>query len=160
MVDAWLGELTVLAERVGLPVPIDPRDEHQRWPLYRQAMGRPECHEQLMAAVAVDPDPVLVAAVVVGMLGVVRENRRLWVGLARDESTRRYASRRAAEHEILDAQGDVPGLDPAMSATWTDWLQRTLSEVSTIPEVLELLAHHGSTRRIRRTASSRAAALR
>ncbi|MEU7825243.1 hypothetical protein [Catellatospora sp. NPDC049133] len=29
MVDALLGELTVLAERAGVPVPADPHDEHQ-----------------------------------------------------------------------------------------------------------------------------------
>lgn len=67
-----------------------------------------------------------------------------------------YASRRAAEHAILDAHGDVPGLGPEVIATWTDWLQRNLSEVSTAPEVLALLARHGRTKRIRRTASRRA----
>ncbi|MEU8007331.1 hypothetical protein AB0B66_39740 [Catellatospora sp. NPDC049111] len=158
--DALLGELTVLAERAGVPVPADPHDEHQRWPLYQRTMARPECHAQLMATVAADPDSVLVLAVVLQMLEIDRDGRDHWVALARDEKDLAYASRRAAEHAILDAYGDVPGLGPAMIPTWTDWLQRTLSEVSTVPGVLELLAHHGRTKRIRRTASSRAGAPR
>ncbi|WP_155371550.1 hypothetical protein [Catellatospora vulcania] len=153
--DAFAGALTVLASCAGVPVPEDPHDEHERWPVYEQAMSRRECHGQLMATVAADPDPVLVMAVVVQMLGVDRKSRGEWVALARDESGRAYASRRAAEHAILEAHGDVPGLDAAVMASWTDWLQRNLSEVSRAPEVLDLLARHGRTKRIRRTASNR-----
>ncbi|WP_144119106.1 hypothetical protein [Catellatospora sichuanensis] len=154
--DAFVGELTVLARCVGVRVPADLRDEHQRWPLYQRAMGRPECHEQLMATVAADP--VLMMAVVVQMLGIDREGRDRWVALAREEQDRAYASRRAAEHAIREAHGDVADLGPEVIPTWTDWLQRRLSEVSTVPVVLELLARHGRTKRIRRTASSRGGA--
>ncbi|MEV0457971.1 hypothetical protein [Catellatospora methionotrophica] len=149
-----------LAECVGMPVPVGMHDGHERWPLYQQAMGSPECGEQLMATVAVDPDPVLVMAVALAMLGIDRAGRDRWVALAPDEHGRAYATRRAAEHAILDVNGDVPELGPELIATWTDWLQRTLSEVSTVPEVLRLLAEHGRTKRIRGTAAGRGHALR
>lgn len=151
--DALVGAVTALAGCVGVPVPADPGDEHQRWPLYQWAMCRPECHGRLMAAAAADP--VLVMPVVVQMLGIDRDGRDRWVALARGEKDRAYATRRAAEHAILDVHGDVPGLGPAVIPTWTDWLQRKLSEDSTVAAVLDLLARHGRTRRIRQTASSR-----
>ncbi|GAB4057929.1 hypothetical protein [Catellatospora paridis] len=154
--DTLVGEVTALAGCVGVPVPADLRDEHQRWPLYQQAMCRPECHGQLMATTAADP--VLVMSVVVQMLAIDRERRDRWVALARDDKDRAYASRRAAEHAILEVRGDVPGLGPELLATWSDWLQRGLSEGSTMPAVLDLLARHGRTRRIRNTASSRSGA--
>ncbi|GIG01083.1 hypothetical protein Cci01nite_61760 [Catellatospora citrea] len=151
--DSLVGAVTALAGCVGVPVPADPADEHQRGRLYLLAMDRPECHGRLLAAAAADP--VLMMTVVVAMLAVDREGRDRWVALAREKTDRAYASRRAAEHTILEACGDVPGLGPELLATWSDWLQRCLSEGSTVPAVLDLLARHGRTRRIRNTASSR-----
>jgi hypothetical protein len=155
--DASLGSL---ADCVGEPPPELLDDEHLRWEFYQKAMQIGSCRRKLMAAVSLDPDPVLALTVALQMLETEDAHlREEWIAQLRDERQRQYASRRVRELEILEAFGRVPGLSRDVVLTWSDWLQVRLAEVSTVVEVLEHLKEHGKTKRIRRTASRRLAAL-
>ncbi|MBM0228999.1 MULTISPECIES: hypothetical protein [Micromonospora] len=112
----------------------------------------------MLAAVFLDPDDVLVAAVVAQMMEWVDvEHREQWIGLARNESDRQYASRRAREVDILRIQGAVPKLTRETLSAWTDSLQIRLAETSMAVRTLDHLAQYGRTKRIRRTAARRLA---
>ncbi|MEU7909141.1 hypothetical protein [Actinoplanes sp. NPDC049118] len=151
-----MAPLADLARCLDVPVPEDTDDEHQRWTLYQRAIGCEACHPQLLAAVLLDPDDVLVAAVVTQMMEWVEApGRERWIASVRTEKDRRYASRRAGEVDILRLQGAIPNLDRELLATWTDWLQIRLAETTTVVGTLDQLARHGRTKRIRRTAAQR-----
>ncbi|MET8153988.1 hypothetical protein ACIBSW_07390 [Actinoplanes sp. NPDC049668] len=145
-----------LAECLGTPPPEDPGDEHQRWALYRRAISREACHPPLLAALHADPDDGLVASVVIQMMEWVEASQREpWIASVRTDRDRRYATRRGREVDILRIHGAVPDLGQASVTGWTDWLQIRLAEISTVAPVLDLLALHGRTKRIRRTAAQR-----
>ncbi|MFI7431902.1 hypothetical protein ACIBPB_33570 [Micromonospora sp. NPDC049836] len=148
--------LQALAQCLDIAPPADDSDEHQRWPLYQRAICDVACHPSLLAALFLDPDDVLVAAVVTQMMEWVEvPQREQWIGLARNESDRQYACRRAREVDILRVQGAVPELTRETLSTWTDWLQIRLAETSTAVRTLDHLARFGRTKRIRRTAAKR-----
>jgi hypothetical protein len=152
--------LQTIAQFLDVPPPEDASDEHQRWSLYQKAICCEACHPQLLAAVFRDPDDVLVAAVVTQMMERVDVSRReQWIELARNESNRRYATRRAREVDILRIQGAVPELTSETLSAWTDWLQIRLAETSTVVRTLDHLAQYGRTKRIRRTAAKRLTAV-
>ncbi|MEU1689047.1 hypothetical protein [Micromonospora sp. NPDC005707] len=152
--------LQALAQCLDVPLPEDASDEHQRWSLYQRAIGGEACHPRLLAAVFLDPGDLLVAAVVTQMMEWVEvPHREQWIELARNESDRQYASRRAREVDILRIQGAVPELTRETLSAWTDWLQIRLAETSMAVRTLDHLAKYGRTKRIRRTAAKRLAAV-
>jgi hypothetical protein len=140
--------LQALAQCLDAPLPGDASDEHQRWSLYQKAICSEACHPRLLAAIFLDPDDVLVAAVVTQMMEWVDVPRReQWIELARNERDRQYASRRAREVDILRIQGAVPELTRETMSAWTDWLQIRLAETSMAVRTLDHLAQYGRTRK-------------
>jgi hypothetical protein len=128
-----LTSLRLLAGCLDVPPPDDDSDEHQRWPHYQRAIPVETCHLLLHAAVSVDQNDALVAAVVVQMVERVdAPHRERWIGLARNERDRQYAYRRAREVDILRSQGAVSELSEETLSGWTDWLQIRLAEISTV----------------------------
>jgi hypothetical protein len=150
-----LGEaLRMLAGHSGIAVGASIEDEHFRWEIYRSAISNTSAHSLLASTLALDPDPILVQSVVLAVLERVETNeRQRWIDLVKEERRREYAVVRARELDILDRK--AIGLPPSDRdvTRWTDWLQLRLAETDTDDEVLEALALHGRTRRIRHKAS-------
>lgn len=138
-------------------------DGHARWELYRSAAGQPEAAELLLAAVQAETDLPLSSSVVVMMLEKVPAGeRRRWVD-ALDPAVRDFAEQRSAELAVLDslAQGDS-SFDAGDVEAWSDWLQLRVAQAGTDGDgnVLDVLAGHGRTKRIRRHAAESAASRR
>ncbi|MFE2016845.1 hypothetical protein ACFW9O_02195 [Streptomyces sp. NPDC059499] len=148
------------------PGPVDGdrwTDGHARWDLYRSAAGQPEAAELLLAAVRAETDLPLASSAVVMMLEKVpADERRRWVDALRPE-VRGYAERRSNELAVLDslARGERSfGADDVEA--WSDWLQLRAAQAGTDGDghVLDVLAEHGRTKRIRRHAAESAAGRR
>lgn len=131
------------------------RDEHVRWEIYRQASLLSQTAELLLRAVEAEPEATMASAVVVMMLERVEPSERdKWLE-ALPPNVRRFAEARSVELGILDlmSSGDVPedfGVDTV--GGWTDWLQRKIVESTRNVDVLEILASHARTKKVRRLA--------
>lgn len=147
--------LAALARRCGVDLPEDLDDEHRRCALYLAAEPHTDCRQELMAAVALEPDGNVGLGVVLRMLESEDvATREEWLTVL-GAGEREYAARRAREMTVLEAHGDVPGLTAELLDSWSDWVQRRLAMVSTHSHVLEMIAEHGRTKRIRGTAAQR-----
>ncbi|MFJ4106548.1 hypothetical protein [Oerskovia enterophila] len=141
----------------------DLADEHARWALYDQALGR-GLHDLVAAAVAEDDDQVMASGVVVAALERVPSvDRARWVALTSDWAVADFVARRAAELEILESvSGVVPASDEGLRRAaegldvdaWSDWLQLRAASSATRADVLDALAASGRTRRIRHVAAT------
>ncbi|MEV6263263.1 hypothetical protein AB0M42_21275 [Streptomyces sp. NPDC051784] len=134
-------------------------DGHARWELYREAAGSPSSHALLLDAVRAETDGPLASAVVVLVLETApADERALWVEALPPE-VRDFAERRAEELAVLDAldrcdEGRESGGYSAQDLdTWSDWLQLRAAGPGRPRRLLDLLAEHGRTKRIRRTAA-------
>lgn len=129
--------------------PVDEEDEHERWWLYLRKL---ESGEDLRGEVAVEPDRHVALSLVLKAFEIVpAADRRSWVD-ALPADNRDYAARRLAEFAVLE------GLDPDAVAEfhdWTDWLQLRVAGSCAPGPLLEALARHGRTKRVRGLASSR-----
>ncbi|MET7366723.1 hypothetical protein ABZS61_12970 [Streptomyces sp. NPDC005566] len=148
------------------PGPVDEdrwTDGHARWELYCRAAGQPEAAELLLAAVRAETDLPLSSSVVVMMLEKVpAEGRRRWVDALRPEN-RGFAERRSDELAVLDSlDREDRSFDAGDVEAWSDWLQLRAAQGETGGDghVLDLLAEHGRTKRIRRHAAESAAGRR
>lgn len=131
-------------------------DGHARWELYRRAAEQPAAHALLLDAVRAESDGPLSSAVVVLMLErtPVAEHGS-WTA-ALDPEVREFAERRSGELAVLDSlDRDAAVYDAAEVGSWSDWLQLRVaqSRAESHRHALELLAGHGRTKRIRRTAT-------
>ena len=141
----------------------DLADEHVRWALYNQALGR-GLHDLVAAAVAEDDDQVMASGVVVAALERVPSvDRERWVALTSEWTVADFVARRAAELEILESvSGVVPASDEGLRRAaeeldvdaWSDWLQLRAASSARRAEVLDALAASGRTRRIRHVAAT------
>jgi hypothetical protein len=109
----------------------------------------------LLRAVMAEPDGPVASAVVVGMLERLgAEERSGWVE-ALKPGDGAFSVRRAEELSVLEAvrSGDFPEdrIHDEVDA-WSDWLQRHVTEGGASAAVLEALAEHARTRRIRHLA--------
>lgn len=152
--------VTELARRTGVTV-ADPDREHERWAVYRPALERSDCADLLFAAVAAEPVPSLALSIVLPALGTLPDPARpaSIAQLACPES-REYATRRARDIALLQSGNVTPLLaDEDVQDSWSDRPQLRLAEFSAEPDVLRRLAAKGRTRRIRRYATQRLAAV-
>lgn len=138
-------------------------DGHVRWELYRRAADRPPAHELLLDAVRAETDEPLASAVVVLMLErlPVTEHGR-WTAALRSD-VRGFAERRSGELAVLASlDRDAAALDAESVEAWSDRLQLRVARggATRSRRLLDLLAEHGRTKRIRRIAAASAADLR
>jgi hypothetical protein len=133
-------------------------DEHVRWQQYRHALSEAAAAEEMavVSEVLADPDTAMASSVVVAHVDVRA------AALLRESDYVAWASR------ISDAAKDHPLVvqrvlewslyrEITIGLPWTaetlvaasDWLQRKVSEDSSSPEALAVLATSGRTRRIR-----------
>jgi len=141
----------------------DLADEHVRWVLYNQALGR-GLHDLVAAAVAEDDDQVMASGVVVAALERVPSvDRERWVALTSEWTVADFVARRAAELEILESvSGAVAAVGDGLRRAdeglgvdgWSDWLQLRAASSATRADVLDALAGGGRTRRIRHVAAT------
>ncbi|MBD7982544.1 hypothetical protein [Oerskovia merdavium] len=141
----------------------DLADEHVRWALYDQALGR-GLHDLVAAAVAEDDDQVMASGVVVAALERVPSvDRERWVALTSEWTVADFVARRAAELEILESvSGAVAAVGDGLRRAdeglgvdgWSDWLQLRAASSATRADVLDALAGGGRTRRIRHVAAT------
>lgn len=128
-------------------------DEHARWVLYQKAMASPGGWSLLQRALETEPDPAVALSVVLHMLErLPARERESWVRALRSADKREYAQRRAEELQILESILHGRELD---SVDWSVWLQRKLAEQASDVGILERLAQHGETKRVRRMAAER-----
>ncbi|MEU9063186.1 hypothetical protein AB0D13_31045 [Streptomyces sp. NPDC048430] len=138
-------------------------DGHARWELYRRAAEQPAAHALLLDAVRAETDGPLASAVVVLMLEKTPVAAHGSWTAALDPEVRDFAERRSGELAVLESlDRSVPVHDAEGVGAWSDWLQLRVAQSraeSRLP-LLDLLAEHGRTKRIRRTAAESAAGLR
>ncbi|WP_157252772.1 hypothetical protein [Nonomuraea typhae] len=143
--------------RVQEAYPGDLNDEHERWALYlvaiRQGLGIP----QLFDLLPLEPELDMASSAVVNLVErVAPEERRAWLSRIPQEA-REYPEGRVAELETVDAilSGDLPASHVAGNLdSWSNWLQLRITDYVEDPTVLEILAEHGRTKRIRRQAAA------
>jgi hypothetical protein len=152
--------ITELARRTGTAID-DMSDEHERWAVYQLAFERGDCSGLLFDAVAVEPVPSVALSIVLQMLGRLSAvTRPAWIEQLVLPDNREYAARRANDLAILQS-AEVTRLlvDENVQDSWSDWLQLLLAEFSKEPDVLRRLMVRGRTKRIRRYATQRHAAV-
>ncbi|MEU0301908.1 hypothetical protein ABZ252_20930 [Streptomyces sp. NPDC006175] len=131
-------------------------DGHARWELYRRAAEQPAAHALLLDAVRAETDGPLASAVVVLMLEKTPVAAHSSWTAALDPEVRDFAERRSRELAVLESlDRSAPDCDREAVGAWSDWLQLRVagSRAESHRPVLELLAEHGRTKRIRRTAA-------
>lgn len=130
-------------------------EEHDRWALYRAAVGVPAARPPLFEAVSLEPIGPLACAVVGEVLERVPESDRGRWGAVLPPSVRKFPARRARELGVLAAleRGAVPAETVGdQVGDWSDRLQRGAVRVSGDSEVLRVLSREGRTKRIRQAA--------
>ncbi|WRZ87883.1 hypothetical protein OHB54_01630 [Streptomyces sp. NBC_01007] len=156
-----LGDIvTELARRTGTAID-DMSDEHERWAVYQPAFERGDCSDLLFDAVAAESVPSVALSIVLQMLGTLPASARpAWIEQLALPDNREYATRRANDIAILQS-ADVTRLlvDEDVQDSWSDWLQLRLAEFSKESDVLSRLMAKGRTKRIRRYAMERHAAV-
>ncbi|MFB4422257.1 hypothetical protein C5F59_014335 [Streptomyces sp. QL37] len=138
-------------------------DGHARWELYRRAAEQPAAHALLLDAVRAETDGPLASAVVVLMLEKTPVAAHGSWTAALDPEVRDFAERRSGELAVLESlDRNAPAYDADGVGAWSDWLQlrAARSRAENHRPVLDLLAEHGRTNRIRRTAAESVADLR
>ncbi|MFD8035516.1 hypothetical protein ACFV3F_43720 [Streptomyces sp. NPDC059717] len=148
--------LAALAARLGAD-PGDPSDEHDRWAVYREALDDPAHLPDLFDVVALEPLDSISLGIVLHLLGSLPPSERpSWIDRLGTDRSRAYATRRAREVAVLQADSVTALLDdPSVQDSWSDWLQLGLADSSDEPAVLHRLATEGRTKRVRRLASER-----
>lgn len=139
----------------------DMNDEHERWPVYLDAWERNECRDLLFHAIALEPIPSVALGIVLQLLARMPESDRpVWIAQLQREDGRAYATRRSNEIALYQSRAVTPLLvDEDVQESWSDWLQLLLAEFSVEPAVLRRLIESGRTKRIRRFATQRLAAV-
>lgn len=149
--------LSKLAQTLGHSVPLDLTLDSERWQIYDAALARRDLDERVLASLTSEPDEALRSAVVIRAIEYSHdEDRERWLAQLSDGKIRDFARRRLTETRLLNAldqahgSSDLNGLREG-----SDWLQRRAAELCRSTPVLELLAEHGRTRRVRRKAATR-----
>ncbi|MFI0937539.1 hypothetical protein [Streptomyces sp. NPDC021020] len=152
--------LDELASRTGLRAG-DADNEHDRWRLYKAALGQAENFGLLFEVIWFEPDQNVALSVLMPVLERLPEAERpRWIAQLRWEYSREFAWRYARDVALLESAALTPLLaDDDVQESWSDWLQVRLAESSAEPAVLRRLGERGRTKRIRGYASRRLAAL-
>lgn len=146
--------LDALARAVGHTMtPADRRDEHRRAELYAVAFDDVGMHDLLYAAVRHEPEPVIAGWVVCAAIerGDADSDGR-WLAL----ESAHVDVRRVDQLLVLRAVRGGAAVTDADVDGWPDWLQRRVVQTVDRLDVLRVLAEHGRSTRVRRTARERA----
>jgi hypothetical protein len=98
---------------------------HERWRIYRRAIEMPRAWDELLTAMASEPDQAIASAVVVQLLErVPPEMRNAVVGVLADGKGRDFAALRSRELGILESlsDGEVDNVHEHIDS-WSTWLQ-------------------------------------
>jgi hypothetical protein len=129
-----------------------------RWEVFKLAIDRAVELDAIFAALVGETDVGVVSAVVVRLIETVPEiDTPRWASMLPEGQLREFAQDRASEVRTLRAvlSGSLGGGVPNVDA-WSDWLQRRVASEADELDVLDQLATHGRTRRIRNLARERA----
>jgi hypothetical protein len=136
-------------------------DEHLRLELYRAARGSLPI-EELAALILADPDFVMADAALVELIDSAAAEQpgaafSEWSSAVLDAGVERRAfpTKRIHEWRLLISLDDQPGDALADLVDGSDWLQRIAAGRTNQRTVLEALAEHGRTKRIRALAGER-----
>lgn len=123
-------------------------DEHDRAALYHRSFDAPGARGLLLAAALEEPVPSIRSWIGVQMIERVPPGElEHWLRVADDP----YAERRALEVARLRDLASAP-FDASEIEGWSDWLQRRAVVETHRPDVLEALALHGRSKKVRATA--------
>jgi hypothetical protein len=147
--------LYLLAEGVG-ETDVDLDDEHSRWAVYAAAVPREDLRPLLREAV-VEGDEMAKVVVVDVLEHVDAEEGRAWVDGLGASAGRSFAEGRLREWSLIrelvarprSIVDDLPDL--------TLWCQRQLVDRVPVDVVLDDLAEHGTSRKVRHAARERRA---
>ena len=148
--------LRVLLDRRAVEEPFDASDEHERFRLYEAALTEGDLVDEVIRAVAEEPDAALQETVFAKLLEAVPGGERQRVLSASSGSP--FLDRRASELDLLETLQAKPGLTATEEEAVTegsDWLQRNLAERALHAPTLEFLSRSGRTKRIRAAAAHR-----
>lgn len=147
--------LCLLAEGMG-ETQVDLDDEHGRWAVYADTVTREDLRPLLKEAVT-EGDEMAGVVVVEVLQHVDTTEGRAWVDALGVSARRAFAERRLREWALIrdlvvrprSIVGDLPDL--------TLWCQRQLVERVPADVVLDDLAEHGTSRKVRHVARERRA---
>jgi hypothetical protein len=146
--------LRELASLTGEPMG-EPEGEHDRWRLYQRATAVPSAVPGLWRAITAEPVLAVASAAVVMLLEQTdRDDRGRLIDLL-DPAVREFPEERAREIRILESireKADRSDIGPEDVDTWSDWLQLGVVGSTRSRPILDVLAEHGRTKRIRRLA--------
>lgn len=133
--------------------------EHDRWDLYRLAASDEPVRSLLFRACAAETVPIMASALVIELFDHVDRQERLSLVAVLPESVQDFPARRIRELDVLEALAPASGEAVSVTAhdieEWSDWLQRRVIESTVRGDLLELLARHGRTKKLRRLASGK-----
>lgn len=139
--------LDLLASHLGAERPREGwRDEHDRADLYRRSFDVIGARGLLLEAAVEEPVPSMQSWIGVQMIErVPTADFAHWLRLADDP----YAARRAREvARLRDLVASAP-FDSSEIEAWSDWLQRRAAVEAHRHDVLEALALHGRSKKVR-----------
>jgi hypothetical protein len=153
------GALAELAALAGVDPRRLPADEHERWHLYQESLRQVSRWPLVLETVRFEVDTAVATSTVLLALEFVPDSERAtWVAATPAGKNRVFAEKRAHDlalledlvgnRQVLVGEGDV--------LEWSQWLQLRLAEHAVSKNLLDLLAEHGLTRRIRHHARQRA----
>jgi hypothetical protein len=157
MNDAFLTALARLAPDDQAP---PAEDEHARFALYQSVRAAGGRERELLACLALDPDPVMAGSVLAELLADADAPGRTALLTFAQNGNEAFLRRRAHELSLLDRLG--PATSEALVAQILDgseWLQRRAVDRAGQVPILLALAEGGRTRRIRAAARQRARTL-
>jgi hypothetical protein len=137
--------------------------------LYQSVRAIGEREHDLLACLALDPDPVMAGSVLAELLADADAPRRTALLAYARSGNEDFLQRRARELSVLDRLGtavsevsDVAGRSQALVAQvldGSDWLQRRAVDRTSDGSILSALAEGGRTKRVRAAARQRARTL-
>jgi hypothetical protein len=136
-------------------------DEHDRFAVYRAALGDPSLWSTVVDGVAREPDVGVATDVLARLLELVPPEDRDGVLRAGPVDDRGFLATREAELRVLDAvtSSSAAVVDPDLADAvldGSDWLQRRVVAGGSPTSLLERLAETGRTRKVRAAARLRA----
>ena len=137
---------------------------HARWDIYSQAIPIAGEWPELLELVRQEPDDSIASSMVVKIMEVVPDSRRMeYVAALPPGRAREYAATRARELSIferLSTGGDVSDEVESSTQNWSTWLQLRAANSARNEPVLEALSASGASKRIRAAAEQRLRSLR
>ncbi|WKE69392.1 hypothetical protein [Streptomyces sp. WP-1] len=127
-------------------------------------MQVPEEWPELLELVEQEPDDAIASSLVVNIMEIVPDSRRMqYVAALPPGRDREYAATRARELSILDKLSTESGASNDVefdAQSWSTWLQLRAADSARNETLLEALRAAGATKRIRAAAERRLRSLR